>query len=192
MSDASPSRSSINPPSSNEDWLEVGKIIGAHGLNGEVKVFPDSDFPERFTKPGLRWLRFPTRPLQIEEINLKKGRFIEQKGIYIVQLADVNFRDQAELLKGAELLVRSCDRPSLADGEYYLSDLIGVTVIDQTKRTIIGSVVRIASAGNDLLDIQLLDSDQTVLVPFVPAIVPIVDIENQTIEILPPTGLIPE
>lgn len=175
-----------------EEWLEIGTIIGAHGLNGEVKVFPDSDFPERFTKPGLRWLCIPTRPSNPEKIQLLKGRFIERKGIYVVKLADVNFRDQSEALKGAKLLVHSNDRPTLTDGEYYLLDLIDLTVIDHQTQTVIGSVISIASAGNDLLEVQLANTTETVLIPFVPAIVPIVDIAAKRIEITPPKGLIPE
>ena len=40
-----------------EDWLIVGKLVGAQGLQGELRVNPASDFPERFTTPGSRWLR---------------------------------------------------------------------------------------------------------------------------------------
>ena len=35
------------------DWLSVGKIVGVQGLQGELRVNPASDFPERFTTPGL-------------------------------------------------------------------------------------------------------------------------------------------
>ena len=35
----------------------VGKIVGVQGLQGELRVNPASDFPERFTEPGPRWLR---------------------------------------------------------------------------------------------------------------------------------------
>lgn len=174
-----------------EEWLEIGTIIGAHGLNGEVKVFPDSDFPERFTQPGLRWLSTSQNSSMPEEIQLLKGRFIERKGIYVIKLANINYRDQSEALKGAKLLVRSNDRPTLADGEYYLADLIGLTVIDQQTQAVVGSVVSIASAGNDLLEVQLTDTTKTVLIPFVPALVPIVDIAARRIEITPPQGLIP-
>ncbi|BDM81808.1 ribosome maturation factor RimM [Acaryochloris marina MBIC10699] len=175
-----------------EEWLEVGTIVGAHGLNGEVKVYPDSDFPERFTQPGLRWLVSPTEASTPEEIQLIRGRFVERKGIYVVKLANVNFRDQSEALKGTKLLVRSNDRPTLAEGEYYLSDLIGVTVVDHQTQAVVGSVVSLASAGNDLLEIQLDNTTKTILLPFVSALVPIVDIATKRIEITPPKGLIPE
>lgn len=175
-----------------EEWLEVGTIVGAHGLNGEVKVFPDSDFPERFIQPGPRWLAPPTHVSPPEEIQLLKGRFLESKGLYVVKLANVNFRDQSEALKGTKILVRSNDRPTLAEGEYYLSDLIGVTVVDHQTQAVVGSVVSIASAGNDLLEVQLANTTETILLPFVSALVPIVDITSKRIEITPPKGLIPE
>lgn len=181
-----------NPDTLAAEWLEVGYIIGAHGLNGEVKIYPDSDFPERFVKPGLRWLRSPDQPFPLREIQLTKGRCSGRKSIYVVRFAGVDFRDQAEALKGWTVLVRSCDRPTLEAGEYYLSDLINLTVIDHHTRTVIGKVVKIANAGNDLLEIQLLsETHPTVLIPFVAALVPVVDIENQRIEILPPKGLLP-
>ena len=40
-----------------EAWLTVGKIVGVQGLQGELRVNPASDFPERFTVPGPRWVR---------------------------------------------------------------------------------------------------------------------------------------
>ncbi|MGL5511579.1 MAG: ribosome maturation factor RimM, partial [Microcoleaceae cyanobacterium] len=36
------------------DFIEIGKIVAAHGLLGEVRVYPESDFPERFLEPGQR------------------------------------------------------------------------------------------------------------------------------------------
>ena len=177
---------------SEEEWLEVGHIVGAHGLDGEVKVYPDSDFPERFTRSGLRWLRSSAQQTLPEEVQLVKGRFLSRKGIYIVRFASIHDRDQAEALKGKSLLVKSFDRPTLTEGEYYLSDLIGLEIFDHQSHILIGRVIKIASAGNDLLEIQLLgETDQTALIPFVSALVPVVDIKNRRIEISPPKGLLP-
>ncbi|NJN37586.1 MAG: ribosome maturation factor RimM [Acaryochloridaceae cyanobacterium CSU_3_4] len=175
-----------------DEWLDIGQIVGTQGLNGEVKIYPDSDFPERFEQPGRRWLRFPY-PASLQEIHLVKGRFVSRKGIYIVSFAGIHSREQAKALIGASLFVRSCDRPTLATGEYYLSDLIGLTAIDHNTQTKIGTVVGIANAGNNLLEIQPLQGTApTILIPFVSALVPVVDLDNQIVEICPPKGLIPE
>ena len=65
------SKSSI---SSTKSWLIIGKIIGFFGIKGELKIFPESDFPDRFTEPGLRWIGSETN--EIEEVNLLHGRKI--------------------------------------------------------------------------------------------------------------------
>ena len=42
-----------------EEWIEIGTIVAPQGLHGELRVYPDSDFPERFLVPGTRWLKHP-------------------------------------------------------------------------------------------------------------------------------------
>ena len=96
---------------SSTDWLTIGHVVGAHGLNGEVRVYPDTDFPERFEKPGERWLLKPGASTP-EPIKLLKGRFQDGKGLYIVKLAGVNYRDQAEALRNAKLMVSGQRSPT--------------------------------------------------------------------------------
>ena len=40
-----------------DDWLPVGKVVAVQGLKGELRINPASEFPERFTEPGTRWLK---------------------------------------------------------------------------------------------------------------------------------------
>ncbi len=170
------------------DWLEIGRIVAAQGLKGEVRVYPDSDFPERFQQPGQRWLLHPgaTDP---EPIQLLSGRYLANKGLYIVTFAGITNRDQAEALRDCRLLVPQTDRPTLEAGEFHVADLLGLAVFDQTTEALIGSVTEVIPAGNDLLEVTLTDGSK-VLIPFVEAIVPIVDLEQRRIEITPPAGLI--
>ncbi|MFG6099378.1 ribosome maturation factor RimM [Leptothoe sp. ISB3NOV94-8A] len=184
------------------DWLTIGRIVGAHGLNGEVRVYPDSDFPERFEQPGERWLLKPGAA-NPEPIKLVKGRFQEGKGLYILKLAGINYRNQAEVLRDAQLLIPADDRLPLEPGEFHVGDLMGLAVILQETGEQIGSVIDVYRAGNDLLEVALA-SDQpeeatkdngqikarTVLIPFVEAIVPVVDLTQGRVEITPPGGLI--
>jgi 16S rRNA processing protein RimM len=174
-------------------WLEVGRIVGAQGLKGEVRVYPDSDFPERFEQPGARWLLYPGQS-EPESIELISGRFVEGKGIYILRFTGVSDRSQAEALRDCRLLVRAGDRPALEAGEFHVLDLIGLSVFDQSSQTKVGTVVDVISAGNDLLEVELetstTEQPQRVLVPFVEAIVPVVDLQAKRVEITPPAGLI--
>lgn len=173
------------------DWLEIGKIVAAQGLKGELRVYPDTDFPERFEAPGKRWLLRPGAQ-EPEMVKLLSGRYIENKGLYVITLAGVTNRDQAEALRDCRLLVSATDRPPLEEGEFHVADLIGLTVFDQATQTQIGIVTDLLTAGNDLLEVELTagQAGKKVLIPFVEPIVPVVDLAKNRIEITPPAGLI--
>lgn len=178
-----------------DDWLAIGKIVAPQGLAGEVRVYPESDFPERFEEPGTRWLLRPgeTEPQPIE---LLSGRYIEGKNLYVLQLAGVENCNQAEALRGCKLMVPASDRPELGEDEYHVIDLLGLEVFMQASGELVGVVADIIPAGNDLLEVKLDPSyasdskEKTVLIPFVMAIAPVVDLQNRRIEITPPPGLL--
>lgn len=200
------------------EWLEVGKITSPQGLKGELRVYPDSDFPERFTQAGTRWLKHPNTSVT-QEVQLKGGRYVAGKNLYVIKLEGIESREAAEELRDYKLLVNKSDRPKLKRDEYHVSDLVGLEVFHQQTQENIGVVIDLYSAGNDLLEIQLhkqpkvenkIEKDlsqisrrskrkktktkspqpKTIFVPFVKEIVPIVDIPNNKIEISPPDGLI--
>jgi 16S rRNA processing protein RimM len=170
------------------ELLNIGKIVAAHGLKGEVRVYPTSDFPERFEKKGTRWLLRPNQS-EPETITLIRGSYMPGKNLYIIKIEGINHRDQAEELQGCELFVKASDRPTLAEGEYHVLDLVGLQVFDQKTGESLGFVVDLLAAGNDLLQIELT-TGKKVLIPFVEAIVPVVDLSQKRIEINPPVGLL--
>lgn len=177
-----------------EDLIEIGTIVAPHGIKGEVKVYPDSDFPERFESPGKRWLKRPDCS-EFELVTLQRGYSLPGKNRYVLTLKEVTDRNQAEALKKSKLFAR--DRPQLEEDEYHVSDLIDLKVIDQQSGKLIGTVVDIYVAGNDLLVVQLdkqfaeeMGSKHKVLIPFVKALVPVVDIKQEQIEVTLPSGLL--
>jgi len=177
-----------------DGWISVGRIVGPHGREGEVRVYPNSDFPERFLAPGDRWLLKP-RAQTPEQVKLVQGRYLAGKGLYLLKLAGINYRDQAEALRDAQLLVTAADRLPLDPGEFHVDDLIGLAAVLQSSGSLIGTVSDVFSAGNDLLEVTLthpVEKVDKVLVPFVEEIVPIVDLANQRVELNPPSGLFPE
>lgn len=192
-----------------EEWLEIGRIVAPQGLNGELRVYPDTDFPERFLEPGDRWLLKPGQTAP-ESVQLLSGRYLAGKGLYVIKLAGVNYRDQAEALREARLMIPASDRLKLEPDEFHVADLVGLTVRLQATGTDIGTVVDIYSAGNDLLAIRLFAEPPPpvaaspsarkrksakpapILVPFVYEIVPVVDLTAGYVEINPPPGLLPE
>ncbi|WP_017301721.1 ribosome maturation factor RimM [Nodosilinea nodulosa] len=185
-------------PTTTADWVEIGRIVAPQGIKGEVRVYPSSDFPERFLEPGDRWLKRP-RSLTPEVVQLVRGRHVDGKGLYVVQLAGVDSREEAEALRDAVLMVPAGDRPRLDPDEFYVADLVGLRVVVQATGAEIGTVTDIFAAGNDLLEVTYYSPDaenspkskpRTVLIPFVTAIVPVVNLAQGYLEIAPPAGLL--
>ena len=175
-------------PSPGPELLEVGRIVAAQGLKGELRVNPLSDFPERFTRPGPRWLR--QRQGAVTEIRLLSGRQLPGKELFVIRLEGVDDRSAAEALVGQELLVPAADRPRLAKGEFHLLDLMGLEVRLLPDASPIGHVRDLIHAGNDLLEVELTASGRSLLIPFVQAIVPQVELGEGWIGITPPPGLL--
>jgi 16S rRNA processing protein RimM len=189
MTSTPPKSTPLVPP---DGWMEIGSIVGAQGLQGEVKVYPNSDFPERFERAGERWL-WSERDTTPRSIQLQKGYQIPGKGLYVVRLAGIFDRTQAENLRGQMLVMPITDRPKLAPGEYHSQDLIGLPVFHQQTGVQIGIVADIFTAGHEILVVNApTDDNETVevMIPFVKAIVPVVDLLDRRIEISPPPGLL--
>ena len=168
------------------ELLVVGRLVATQGLRGELRVLPLSDFPERFTRPGRRWLRRPGGPAR--PVGLQGGRQLPGKELFVVRLEGIDSREAAEALVGEELLVRADDRPRLAKGEFHLLDLVGLEVRLLESDTAVGTVTNLLHAGNDLLEVAI--GERRVLIPFVRPIVPEVHLEQGWIGITPPPGLL--
>ncbi|WP_269621942.1 ribosome maturation factor RimM [Prochlorococcus marinus] len=168
-------------------WLTVGEVVAPQGLHGQVRINPRSDFPERFIEQGERWLqKGKEKPYKIQ---LVSGKRIPGKSIYIVSFSGIDDRNKAKDLVGHKFLVKSNQRPKLAQGEFHFLDLIGLKVKLSNKENEIGEVINLSSAGNDLLEVKLLEGKK-VLIPFVKEIVPEIHIKEGWLIISPPKGLL--
>ena len=194
------------------ELLEVGRLVSAQGLQGELRLNPLSDFPERFTVPGQRWIQGRTGPAK--PVMLLSGRQLPGRELYVLRLEGVNDRSSAEALVGHALLVPASDRPPLAEGEFHLLDLVGLEVRLLADGRVIGRVTDLLHAGNDLLEVDLAPSLETgmagdpdpapgaagkptgpnkprrILIPFVEPIVPEVHLAEGWLGITPPPGLL--
>ena len=201
---ASPDADHLSPEG--KPLLVVGTLVAAQGLAGELRILPRSDFPERFTQPGPRWLL--ARQGVPRAVELLGGRQLPGKSLFAVRLAGINSRDAAEALIHQEFLVDASQRPKLAPGEFHLLDLVGLQVrlLDAAAPASspgppIGRVVDLIHGGNDLLAVELAPSPSAatggqpapgrrVLIPFVEAIVPLVNLQEGWLGLTPPPGLL--
>ena len=165
----------------------VGRVAKAHGITGELAVDIRTDEPElRFASDAV--LRAKLRDGQLRPLTVASARPHGER--LLVRFAEVLTRDVAETLRGALLVVDVADLPPSDDpDEFYDHELEGLaaTLPDGSRVGTVREVVH--GPGSDLLVLDLTEGRE-VLVPFVRAIVPEVDVPGQRVVIDPPEGLL--
>jgi 16S rRNA processing protein RimM len=169
--------------------LRVGRLTKAHGLKGAIKLELYTDDPERRFVPGAVFsLQVPTaskwhgKSLELRELRWYNGHPV---GFF----AGIDDRTEAETLIKAILWVDADTDETPENDAWYDHQLVGLTVV--RDGTPVGKVARVDHLpAQDLLAIET-DAGE-VLVPFVAAIVPAVDVEAGTLTVTPPAGLFEE
>jgi len=141
-----------------ECHVSVGKISGVFGIKGWVKVFSFTDPRENILtySPWLLKRNDETKVVAIVDGQLH-GKTI------VAQLADINDRDQAESLMGWDVYILKNQLPKALKGEYYWSDLIGLSVetIDNVNLGLVDGLLE--TGANDVLIVQ---GDRERVIPF--------------------------
>lgn len=157
------------------DWIEVGRIVRAHGVRGEVRVAPSTDNPERFV-PGSRVFARRKgaapgegRPLIVEGVRGGDDLPIMSFGL--------TSREEAEELIGALLEVPGEELPELEEGEFYPFELedLEARAADGSRVGVVRELLE--GPANDVLVLRL-DGGGEALLPFVHEVVPEVDLSG--------------
>ena len=109
-----------------DDFFQIGKIVNTQGLKGDVRVFPTTDDTRRFDALETVTLRGKRG---LTEYAVEKVRY--QKNLVILKLAGIDSIEQAEKLRGDELVVTRENALPLDADEYYVKDLEGMTVVTE-------------------------------------------------------------
>lgn len=119
-----PRTSDARQPES-ENWIALGVLTRPHGVRGEVRLQPFNPDSELLLEVDEVKLRLPSG----EERILPFERVRRAQDAFLVKLPEVDDRNAAETLRGAEVLVRRSDFPPLEEGEFYVCDVLGAAVI---------------------------------------------------------------
>jgi 16S rRNA processing protein RimM len=158
--------------------LLAGRVGKPHGIAGEVYVVPISDDARRF-QPGSTLQREDGTTIVVESARRHTNRFL-------VKFQGVDTRDDAELLRGP-LFVSAEDVRALEDDEFWPHDLEGCAVV--VGGATVGTVTQVLTGpAQDLLEISTERGER--LVPFVKEIVTSVDLDERTVSLEPPEGLL--
>jgi 16S rRNA processing protein RimM len=166
----------------------VARIGRPHGVRGEVTVEVRTDDPDLRFVPGASLL---TDPPERGPLTLAALRW--HRETLLLAFEGVGSREEAEQLRGTELLVPVADLPALEDpDDFYDHQLLGLAA-RLPDGTPLGQVVAVRHEGNSLLVVRRSRPgrpDDEVLVPFVAAIVPTVDVAGGFVVVDPPEGLL--
>lgn len=176
-----------------KNQLRVGRLVKAHGLKGGLKLELYTDNPERRFAVGAEFT------LQVPEASPWHGKAITVREYRVMNGSPVVFFEDIDDREGAEGLVRAIlwidqDVDEVEENAWYDQQLVGLDVVRDDQ--VIGKVVRVEHMpAQDLLIIKPSTgsgSDQDIMVPFVEAIVPSVDIAGGRVIVTPPAGLFEE
>lgn len=175
-----------------KNQLRVGRLVKAHGLKGALKLELYTDNPER------RFVTSAEFTLQVPEASPWHGKSVKVREYRVMNGNPVVFFEDIEDREGAEGLVRAIlwidqDADEDEDDAWYDHQLVGLDVV--RDETVIGKVARVEHMpAQDLLIVRPTGAgaDGDVMVPFVKAIVPAVDIAAGRVIVTPPAGLFEE
>ena len=170
----------IKEVDSMEQFLEIGKIVGTHALKGELRVDPWCDSPQFFCKFKELYLSKGATKLSV------KSR--PHKNIAIVKVKGVDSIEEADQLRGKILYMNRSDA-NLAEGEYFIQDLMGMEVLDVDNGTKYGTLTDVFKTGaNDVYQITD-DNKKDYLIPVIDDVVISVNLEENKVLIRPLKGI---
>ena len=168
-------------------FLSIGKIVGVHGIKGNIKVYSYAESLSVFEKGSS--------VLVVNAKGFKKTfkiRWVKPHGrVVLLSLQGIDNRNLSETLIGSELLIEKDSLPELEDGSYYWFDIIGLSVFT-TDEKYIGLVESIIPTGsNDVYVVKdpTKDRDNETLIPALESVVLEIDLEHKKMIVELPEGL---
>lgn len=167
-----------------EDYITIGEIVAPHGHRGAVRVFPLTDFPERFLK--MRKVRvFMGNEMYVYPVE-SAGR---HKRFILLKLAGVDNIGTAESLRTALIKVPRSETVPLPPGHHYVFEIVGLKVWSE-KGAFIGEVGAVFKTGaNDVYSVTSPNGKE-ILIPAIKEVVREINISEGKLVVRLPEGLI--
>ena len=166
-----------------EQMLRVGVITSTHGVRGEVKVFPTTDDAKRF-KTLKKVILDGREPL---ELSIEQVKFF--KNMVILKFKGYDNINDVETWRQRDLLITRDQAVELKEDEYFITDLIGLTVVNE-EEAVLGRVKDVLETGAN--DVYLIDTPEygEVLLPAIRECILEVQVEEGKMKVHLMPGLI--
>lgn len=154
------------------DRLRVGIVSSVHGIKGECKVFPTTDDMKRFKK--LKKVYADDKELELESVKFFKN-------MVIVKFKGIDTPEDIQKYRNKDLMIDREDAVPLEEGEYFINDLIGCTVIDEDGK-MIGECKDIFPTGaNQVMEVDT--GNRSFLIPYIKQCILDVDLADREIKV---------
>lgn len=168
------------------DRLVVADLGPAHGLRGEVSARLSGLDPEQLLALSRLWMRRPDG--RTESVRVRRVR--PKKGAWILELDRSGDRTEAEALRGGQILARREDLPEPDDGEWYVADLVGLSVFTGSGEEL-GTLDEVLQLpANDVIVVHGARGE--ILLPVLDHVIVSVDAEAGRMVVEVPPGLLDE
>lgn len=167
-----------------KERLEVGQIVNTFGIKGFVKIYPYVDDITRFEDLKKVYVKSKKQEqkLEIEEIKYQKNMVLAKfKGIETVE--------QAETLRNSYLEIDRKDAIPLSEGQYFIADLLGLEVFQDTGEKL-GILDDIFNNGSTDIYVVKNELGKQFLLPYIDEVVKQIDLKNEKIIVHLIDGLI--
>ena len=164
-----------------KQFLDSGKIVGTHGIKGEVRIDPWCDSPEFLCAFKKLWLD----ENGTEFIEVKSRPY---KNIALAKIKGVDTIEAAEKYRGKVVYINR-DDINLAEGVHFVQDLIGLEVKDADNGRVYGKISDVLRTGaNDVYEIKDADG-KTYLAPVIDDVVKEINVNDGYVLIVPMKGI---
>ncbi len=156
----------------------MGRVAGAYGIQGWLKIQPYTAEPGNLTDYRTWWLgdeKQGWRELDVLQSNVHGGRTV------VAQLMGCHDRNTAEKYKGLLVAVPRNRLPAPDEGEYYWSDLIGLEVVNQAGERL-GTVDTLQDTGANQV-LCVVGANGEILIPFIASAIKQVDLAGKVIRV---------
>lgn len=160
--------------SATDKKIIIGKFGATHGIRGDIKVYPLTDFPERFNT-------IKTAYVDDKEIEISKTRY--QKNFVVMKIKGIDNREDAMRFTNKLLKINRADAASLNEGEYYAFDIVGLSVINQDD-IVLGEITDILKTGSNDVYITKAKDGRQILIPALKKVVTEINIQNGYMKVI--------
>lgn len=167
-------------------YYEIGKIVNTHGIKGEVRVLPVTDFAEERFQVGNTVYLFKddnAQPIEVEIASVRTHKQFEL--LTFVGYENINL---VEKFKGYQVKISEAQQEELEEGVYYHHQIIGLDVYDQNNH-LVGQIAEIMETGaNDVWVVKRHDKKE-LLLPAIPDVIQEIDLADHKVLVDIPEGL---